>query len=82
MSDEIDAFDAQTKFASLLDRVARGEQIVITRKGRAVAKLVRHEPVATVAERRAAIERIASLADKRTLNGISWKSLRDGGRKS
>lgn len=78
---EIDAFVAGAKLSVLLDRVERGEEIVITRKGLAVAKLVRFEREPSVAERRAAIERISRLADKHTLRGISWKALRDAGRK-
>jgi prevent-host-death family protein len=83
MSDlaEVGAFEAKTKFSALLDRVEKGEEIVITRKGLAVAKLVRFEREPTVEARRAAIERITRLADKRTLKGVSWKTLRDTGRK-
>lgn len=78
---EIGAFEARTKFSALLDRVEKEEEIVITRKGHAVAKLVRFEREPTVDERRAAIERISRLADKHTLKGISWKALRNTGRK-
>jgi prevent-host-death family protein len=83
MSDltEVGAFEAKTKLSALLDRVEKGEEIVITRKGQAIAKLVRFEREPTADERRAAIERITRLADKRTLKGISWKTLRDTGRK-
>ena len=35
----IGAFEAKTHFASLLERAANGEEIVITRHGRPVAKL-------------------------------------------
>ena len=37
---EIGAFEARDKFSRLLDRVQLGEEIVITRRGRAIAKLV------------------------------------------
>ena len=33
--------DAKTEFSSLLDRVSQGEEIIITKSGRPVAKLVR-----------------------------------------
>jgi len=36
----ISAFDAKTRFGDLLDRVARGEEIVITRHEKPVARLV------------------------------------------
>jgi prevent-host-death family protein len=38
--DTIGAFEAKTKLAELLDRVAAGEEVIITRHGVAVAKLV------------------------------------------
>jgi prevent-host-death family protein len=38
--EETGAFEAKNKLGSLLDRVERGEEIVITRHGKPVAKLV------------------------------------------
>src|SRR5690349_5802973 len=37
---EIGAFEAKNRLGALLDRVERGEEIVITRRGKPVAKLV------------------------------------------
>ena len=37
---EVGAFEAKNTLSSLLDEIERGEEIVITRRGRAVAKLV------------------------------------------
>jgi prevent-host-death family protein len=37
---EIGAFDARDQFSWLLDQVQQGEEIVITRRGKPVAKLV------------------------------------------
>lgn len=36
----VGAFEAKTKFSELLDRVERGEEVVITRHGKPVARLV------------------------------------------
>jgi prevent-host-death family protein len=36
----VSAFEAKTRFGELLDRVVRGEEIVITRHERPVARLV------------------------------------------
>jgi prevent-host-death family protein len=36
----VTAFDAKTRFGELLDRVSRGEEIVITRHDRPVARIV------------------------------------------
>ena len=37
---EVGAFEAKNKLSALLDRVEQGEEIVITRHGRPVARLV------------------------------------------
>jgi prevent-host-death family protein len=40
MSIVVGAFEAKTKLAELLDKVEAGESVTITRRGKAVAKLV------------------------------------------
>ena len=40
----VGSFEAKTHFAQLMDRVEQGEEIVITRHGRAVMKLVPYSP--------------------------------------
>ena len=55
----VGSFEAKTKLAELLDRVEAGETVTITRRGKAVAKLV--PAIADEAERarrRALIEEI------------------------
>ena len=44
---EIGAFEAKTKFAELLEKVARGHEYLITRRGRPVARLVGEDHKAT-----------------------------------
>lgn len=55
----VGSFEAKTKLAELLDKVEAGETVIITRRGKAVAKLV---PAASDASersrRRALIEEI------------------------
>lgn len=46
----VGSFEAKTKLAELLDKVEAGETVMITRRGKAVAKLV---PAAIDAEERA-----------------------------
>jgi prevent-host-death family protein len=46
----VGAFEAKTKLAELLDRVEAGETVTITRRGKAVARLV---PAGVDAEERA-----------------------------
>ncbi len=51
MSNIITAFEAKTRLGRLLDRVQSGEELLITRHGRPVAKLVpvrRDEPADAV----------------------------------
>ena len=47
---KVTAFEAKTRFGELLDRVSKGEEVVITRHDKAVARLVpegaqRHDEV-------------------------------------
>ncbi len=75
----IGASEARTHFAHLLKRVANGEQIVITRHGTPVARLV---PFAKPDGERArrAISRLKASRKGRRLGGLSWKDLRDEAR--
>jgi len=41
----VSVYDAKTNLSRLLDRAASGEEVVITRNGRPVAKLVSATPV-------------------------------------
>ncbi len=63
---EVGAYEAKTHLPALLERVEQGEEITITKHGRAVARLV---PVArTTNERRqAAIDRLKELRKGQTL---------------
>ncbi len=75
----IAASEARTHFARLLDRAAQGEQVVITRRGTPVARLL---PAAKPggARIRRAISRLKASRKGRRLDGLSWKELRDTGR--
>jgi prevent-host-death family protein len=37
---KVTAFEAKTRFAELLERVAKGEEVVITRYGKPIASLI------------------------------------------
>lgn len=73
-------FEAKTHLSSLLDRAAAGEEIVITKHGRPVAKLVSAELVDRARVDRA-VEKLKDLRKGSTLGGLSWKALRDEGRR-
>ena len=77
---EVGAFDAKTHLSSLLDQVVRGEEVLITRRGVPVARLVS----AARAERdstESLIEELRTLRSKSNLGGLDWKELRDEGRR-
>ena len=50
----VSAFDAKTRFGELLKRVARGEEVVITRHDKPVARIVPEGVVGAAAGKRAA----------------------------
>jgi len=59
---EIGAFDAKNTLGTLLDRVENGEEIVITRYGKAVARLVPNVRRVDQDQTKAAFERIRERA--------------------
>lgn len=76
----VGAFEAKTHFSSLLERVEKGEQIIITRHGKPVAKLV----PATGVDVQVVDETIAQLkefAKGQSLGGLSLRELREEGRR-
>jgi prevent-host-death family protein len=80
---EVGAFEAKNKLGQLLDLVERGEEIIITRHGKAVARLVSPQPAFSRDQARAAIKRIRERAEKLKLGSFEWaewKSYRDDGR--
>jgi prevent-host-death family protein len=42
--DTVNVYDAKTRLSELLDRAAAGEEIVIARHGRPVARLIAYRP--------------------------------------
>jgi len=80
---EIGSFEAKNTLGSLLDRVEQGEEIVITRHGKPVARLVPSSGGINREQTRAAADRIRSRAIQLKAGRFDWKSLkadRDAGR--
>ena len=77
---EIGASEAKTHFSSLLEKVSRGKEVVIIKRGKAVARLIRAEQ-ADRSRVNAAINKLITLRKEITLNGADWKELRDEGRR-
>lgn len=77
---EVGAFEAKNKLGTLLDWVEQGEQVLITRRGKAVARLVPADAgVDRVKARRAADGIIAARQGVR-LAGLKIKDLVEEGR--
>lgn len=74
------AFEAKTHFSRLLMQVEDGEEIIITKHGHAVAKII---PVknSNKMTKREAVERLKTFAQHNRLDGLDWKALRDEGRR-
>lgn len=77
---EIGAFEAKNKLSALLDLVENGEEIVITRRGKAVAKLVRPDVGIDRVKARRAMEGLLAARRGLTLGGLKVKDLVNEGR--
>jgi prevent-host-death family protein len=75
----VGAFEAKTHLSALLDRVAAGEEVVITKHGRPIARLIAANQVDRTRANRA-FQKLKELRRGTTLGGLSWKELRDEGR--
>lgn len=76
----VGTFEAKTHLSALLERVARGEEIVITKHRKPVTRLV---PAAAASRERVneAIAGLEALRRGTTLDGLAWTELRDAGRR-
>ena len=74
------AFQVKTHFSSLLEQVEQGEQIIITKHGHPVAKLI---PINKNNQELAneAIQLLKEFGKNNKLGNLNWKSLRDEGRR-
>jgi len=76
MLETIGAFEAKNKLGTLLDRVERGEEIVISRHGRPVARLVPNTPKYDRAGAEAAVERIRARARALPPGSFDWAEIK------
>jgi len=73
---EIGAFEAKNTLGALLDRVEQGEEVVITRHGKPVARLVPNEGRLNREQAHAAADRIRARARQLKHGRFNWKSLK------
>ena len=79
MTITVGAFDAKTNLSRPLDQVAAGEEVIITKHGKAIARLVGARQF-DCARADQAIGQLKALRKGTKLGGLSWKALRDEGR--
>jgi prevent-host-death family protein len=77
---EIGAFEAKSKLGQLLDWVEAGEDIVITRRGKAVARLTSPDQAFDRERAQGAAARIRARRRGVTLGGLKIKDLINEGR--
>ncbi len=76
----VTAFQAKTRFGKLLDRVVRGEEIVITRHEKAVARLVPEGGVSLAHTRQAVADLRAgraTMAKRRGFKALTDREIED-----
>jgi len=77
---KVGAFEAKTHLSALLDKVSHGEEVLITKHGKPVARLVSaadidQDKVGEVIRKIRENRKVLSLGDS------DWKELRDAGRR-
>lgn len=77
---EVGAFEAKTHLSELLEKVRRGDRVVITRRGVPVAVLVPPDEVEG-RQVEAVVEKLRELRERTRRPYVSARSLRDSGRK-
>jgi prevent-host-death family protein len=78
----VGAYEAKTHLSRLLDEVAAGETIEITKHGRTVARLTPAQPHQPSVDEAIAALREFRRREKITLDGISIRELIEEGRRS
>lgn len=78
---EVGAFEAKNKLGTLLDWVERGEEVLITRRGRAVARLVPATPGFDRVRAKRAAQGLIEASRGLRLGGLTIKDLITEGRR-
>ncbi|WP_341789320.1 type II toxin-antitoxin system Phd/YefM family antitoxin [Rickettsia endosymbiont of Polydrusus tereticollis] len=73
MQNSITAFDAKTHFSKILDRASKGEEILITRRGVAAAKIVPVNATHDIEVAKLAAIRLRKLAKEINLQPFDWE---------
>ena len=76
----VGTFEAKTHFSALIEKVENGEEILITKHGHPVAKLVPSTEISKETVH-TTIQQLKAFAKDNKLGGLEWKKLRDEGRR-
>ncbi len=77
---EVGTFEAKTHLSALLEKVSQGQEVLITKRGEPIARLVpaQRSDRTQVA---ATIDTLFEFRKGMKLDGLDWKALRDTGRR-
>ncbi len=77
---EVGTFEAKTHLSALLEKVSQGQEVLITKRGEPIARLVpaQRSDRAQVA---ATIDTLLEFRKGMKLDGLDWQALRDTGRR-
>jgi len=79
--ESVGSFEAKTHLPQLLQRVADGEEITITKHGKPVARLVPPLAAKPTPDVRAAVAAMKQFRKGRSLRGLSVREMIDEGRR-
>lgn len=77
----VGVFEAKNHLTALLDEVEGGGEVIITRRGKAIARLAPLESGFNRAKARAAAEGLRATSKGQTLGGLNLKELISEGRR-
>jgi len=83
MKNSVGTFEAKTHFAKIITQVIAGNEILITRRGKSVAKIIPIKAQLNDDAAKAAIFRLKKLAKEMQLGSFNWdewKHYKDEGR--
>ena len=77
---KVGIFEAKTHLSALLEKVSQGQEVLITKRGEPIARLVpaQRPDRAQIA---ATIDTLLEFRKGMKLNGLDWEALRDVGRR-
>lgn len=77
----VGVFEAKNRLTSLLDEVERGGEVIITRRGKPIARLAPLDDGLNRARARAAADGLRAASKGQTLGGLKLKDLINEGRR-